>query len=56
MQETRIILNYEFENLNEIIRQSRANYYGANNRKKQEMRYVRLATLLFFFIIQICYN
>lgn len=45
MQETKIILNYEFENLNEIIRQSRANYYGANNRKKQEMRYVKLATL-----------
>ena len=41
----KIVLEYDFENLNEIIRQSRANYYGANNRKKQEMQYVRLATL-----------
>lgn len=45
MQEIKICLNYTFENLNEMIRLSRGNRYGANNQKKQEMRYVRLATM-----------
>jgi len=45
MQETRIILEYDFENLNEMIRLSRGSKYGANNQKKQEMMYVRLATM-----------
>jgi len=43
--ETRIVLDYNFENLNEMIRLSRGNRYGANNQKKQEMQYVRLATM-----------
>ena len=38
-------LEYNFENLNEMIRLSRGNRYGANNQKKQEMMYVRLATM-----------
>lgn len=45
MQEIRICLNYSFENLNEMIRLSRGNRYGANNQKKQEMMYVKLATM-----------
>jgi len=45
MDEVRIILNYEFENLNEMIRLSRGNRYGANNQKKQEMMFVKFATL-----------
>ena len=28
-----------------MIKESRANYYKANNKKKQEMMYVRLATM-----------
>ena len=43
--EVRIELDYNFENLNEMIRLSRGNRYGANNQKKQEMQYVRFATL-----------
>lgn len=43
--ETRITLEYTFENLNEMIRLSRGNRYGANNQKKQEMQYVRFATM-----------
>lgn len=38
-------LEYNFENLNEMIRLSRGNRYGANNQKKAEMQYVRLATM-----------
>ena len=38
-------LEYNFENLNEMIRLSRGNRYGANNQKKQEMYYVKLATM-----------
>lgn len=45
MQEIKIILEYDFENLNEMIRLSRGSKYGANNQKKQEMMYVRLATM-----------
>lgn len=45
MQEIRIILEYKFENLNEMIRLSRGNRYGANNQKKNEMMYVQLATM-----------
>ena len=45
MDEVRIILEYEFENLNEMIRLSRGNRYGANNQKKAEMQYVKFATL-----------
>lgn len=45
MQEIKIVLNYNFENLNEMIRLSRGNRYGANNQKKQEMMYVKLATM-----------
>lgn len=45
MQEIKIVLNYNFENLNEMIRLSRGNRYGANNQKKKEMYYVRLATM-----------
>ena len=45
MQETRIILDYKFENLNEMIRLSRGSKYGANNQKKNEMMYVKLATM-----------
>ena len=45
MQEIKIILEYEFENLNEMIRLSRGNRYGANNQKKQEMYFVKLATM-----------
>lgn len=41
----KIELSYNFENLNEMIRLSRGNRYGANNQKKQEMYYVRLATM-----------
>lgn len=41
----KIELDYKFENLNEMIRLSRGNRYGANNQKKQEMMYVRLATM-----------
>ena len=41
----RIELEYNFENLNEMIRLSRGNRYGANNQKKQEMMFVKLATL-----------
>lgn len=43
--ETRIVLDYDFENLNEMIRLSRGNRYGANNQKRSEMQYVKLATL-----------
>ena len=45
MQEIKIILEYDFENLNEMIRLSRGSKYGANNQKKQEMQYVRFATM-----------
>lgn len=45
MEEIKIVLDYNFENLNEMIRLSRGNRYGANNQKKQEMMYVRLATM-----------
>lgn len=45
MNEIRIVLEYNFENLNEMIRLSRGNRYGANNQKKQEMQYVRFATM-----------
>jgi len=45
MNEIKIRLDYDFENLNEMIRLSRGNRYGANNQKKQEMMYVKLATL-----------
>lgn len=45
MQETRIILDYNFENLNEMIRLSRGSKYGANNQKRNEMQYVKFATL-----------
>lgn len=45
MNEIRIVLEYNFENLNEMIRLSRGNRYGANNQKKQEMQYVKFATL-----------
>ena len=41
----KIELDYDFENLNEMIRLSRGNRYGANNQKKAEMMYVRMATL-----------
>lgn len=43
--EVRIQLEYNFENLNEMIRLSRGNKYGANNQKKAEMQYVKFATL-----------
>lgn len=45
MEEIKIELEYDFENLNEMIRLSRGNRYGANNQKKQEMQFVRFATL-----------
>ena len=45
MNEVRIVLDYDFENLNEMIRLSRGSKYGANNQKKQEMMYVKFATL-----------
>ena len=45
MEEIKILLEYNFENLNEMIRLSRGNKYGANNQKKQEMFYVKLATM-----------
>ena len=45
MEEIRFRLEYNFENLNEMIRLSRGSKYGANNQKKQEMMYVRLATM-----------
>lgn len=45
MEKVRFELNYNFENLNEMIRLSRGNRYGANNQKKVEMMYVRLATM-----------
>lgn len=43
--EVKIELEYNFENLNEMIRLSRGNRYGANNQKKAEMQYVRFATM-----------
>lgn len=45
MNETRIMLYYDFENLNQIINTSRANFYKANSIKKKEMQYIRTATL-----------
>ena len=45
MEEIKIRLDYNFENLNEMIRLSRGSKYGANNQKKQEMQYVKFATL-----------
>lgn len=45
MKEIRIELDYKFENLNEMIRLSRGSKYGANNQKKTEMYYVKLATM-----------
>ncbi len=43
--EVRIELDYKFENLNEMIRLSRGSKFGANNQKKNEMQYVKLATM-----------
>ena len=43
--ETRIILDYKFENLNEMIALSRGNKYLANIHKKKEMEYIKWATL-----------
>ena len=45
MNEVKIELEYNFENLNEMIRLSRGNRYGANNQKKQEMMFVKFSTL-----------
>lgn len=45
MNETRIILDYNFENLNEMIRLSRGSKFGANNQKRVEMQYIKFATL-----------
>ena len=45
MEDVKITLQYNFENLNEMIRLSRGNRYGANNQKKAEMQYVRFATM-----------
>lgn len=41
----KIELEYDFENLNEMIRLSRGNRYGANNQKKNEMYFVKMSTL-----------
>jgi len=41
----KIELDYKFENLNDIINLSRGNKYRANNHKKQEMEFVKWATL-----------
>ena len=41
----KIELDYKFENLNEMIRLSRGSKYVANSHKKQEMNYIKLATL-----------
>lgn len=45
MKEVRIELDYKFENLNDMIRLSRGSKYGANNQKKNEMQFVKFATL-----------
>ena len=45
MEPIKVTFEYNFENLNEMIRLSRSNRYGANNQKKQEMMYVRLASM-----------
>ena len=41
----KIELDYKFMNLNEMINLSRSNKYYANTHKKQEMEYVKWATL-----------
>lgn len=45
MKEVRIELDFKFENLNDMIRLSRGSKYGANNQKKNEMQFVKFATL-----------
>lgn len=41
----KIELDYKFMNLNEMINLSRGNKYFANTHKKQEMEYVKWATI-----------
>lgn len=45
MTKIKIMLDYNFQNLNDIIKASRGNYRYANIKKREEMEYVKYMTL-----------